>query len=360
MLRVLIRSALTRHSNDTHNIHFYGDVRKLSQNYHQILLTAHYFPVFYYRMASSSRYRLKFSEHLNTRWVTEDCELISSKPNYVSETLFARLIEHKELIINNPQTIHLKGPSLPDFENESQSLEEQEEWVKSLLCSQLALAEVVCGRSDFAKHLKKRQVVLERIYHAIAETFHLNAGDSALCGEKLNQNEDSRVEEVTPKTGNEALVEMGVKTGLSLLFTLFRQNWALSERFGIFGLCSDVLSTALETVKNLPPLTLANEAKLTNLGIESLNQTTNFLKSVASPKSGADVTSQKLAAELILALAAQRGSLKSLLEWVELAILTPVIHHADEKMRTTGSKISWKFFHHVVTEMMVAAVSSLV
>ena len=303
-------------------------------------------------MGSTSRYRLKFSEHLNTRWETEDCELISSEPTYVSQTLFTRLIEHKEIIINNPQTIHLKGPSLPDFENEPQSLEEQEEWVKSLLCSQLALAEIVCGRSDFAKQLKKRQVVLERIYHAINKTYHSRTGENALCCENLNQNEENRLEEVTPKTGNEALIEIGIKTGLSLLFTLFRQNWTLSERFGIPGLCSDVLQTARETVRGLPPLTLANETKLTSLGIESLNQTTNFLRNVASPKSGADVTSQKLAAELILALAAQRGSLKCLLEWVELAMMTPMTHH-------TGYKISWKFFHDVVTEMMTAAVSVL-
>ena len=304
-------------------------------------------------MASNSRYRLKFSEHLNTRWVSEDCEIVSSKPDFVSKNLFSRLTENKELIINNPQAIHLKGPNLPDFESEPQSLEEQEEWVKSLLCSQLALAEIVCGRSRFAEQLKKRQVILERIYHAINRTFHTGAGDSTTNFEKLNYNEENKVEEVHLKTGNEALIEMGVKTGLSLMFTLFRQNWALAERFGILGLCGDVLQTALETVRSLPPLTLANESKLTTLGIQSLNQTTNFLKSIASPKSGADVNSRKFAVELILALAAQRGSLKSLLEWVELAMLTPVSQKEDK----ASYKISLKFFHDVVTEMMTAAVS---
>ena len=305
-------------------------------------------------MASSSRYRLKFSEHLNTRWVSENCEIVASKPDHVNDTLFSRLTENKELIVNNPQAIHLKGPSLPDFESEPQSFEEQEEWVKSLLCSQLALAEIVCGRSEFAEQLKKRQVILERIYHAINRTFHGGAGNNLANCEKLNNNEETVIQEVHLKTGNEALVEMGVKTGLSLIFTLFRQNWALSERFGLQGLCGDVLQTALETVRSLPPLTLSSESKLTTLGIQSLNQTTNFLKSVASPKSGADVTSQKCAAELILALAAQRGSLKSLLEWVELAMLTPVSHKEDED----SYKISWKFFYDVVTEMMKAAVST--
>ena len=304
-------------------------------------------------MAASSRYRLKFSEHLNTRWVSENCEIVSSEPDHVGDNLFPRLTENKELIINNPQAIHLKGPTLPDFETESQSIEEQEEWVKSLLCSQLALAEIVCGRSDFAEQLKKRQVVLERIYHAINRTFHCSEGGNLNNYEKLNTNEENVIQEIPLKTGNEALVEMGVKTGLSLMFTLFRQNWTLSERFGLQGLCGDVLQTALDTVRNLPPLTLASESKLTSLGIQSLNQTTNFLKSVASPKSGADVTSRKCAAELILALAAQRGSLKSLLEWVELAMLTPVGHREDEDRYS----ISWKFFYNVVTEMMEAAVS---
>ena len=49
-------------------------------------------------------------------------------------------------------------------------------------------------------------------------------------------------------------------------------------------------------------------------------QVTSFLKSAMQMKSGADVTGKRLAAELVLALAAQRGSLCYLLEWVEVAL----------------------------------------
>ena len=65
---------------------------------------------------------------------------------------------------------------------------------------------------------------------------------------------------------------MGVRTGLSLMFSLLRQNWMLTSSVGGFSLCNDVLKTALNVVNTLPPLSLSNESKLPSLGLESLNQ----------------------------------------------------------------------------------------
>ena len=67
-------------------------------------------------------------------------------------------------------------------------------------------------------------------------------------------------------TGSDALVKIGVKTGLSMLFSLFRQNWALAASTGQISSCNDVLITALDVISSLPPLSLANENKLTGLG----------------------------------------------------------------------------------------------
>ena len=53
-------------------------------------------------------------------------------------------------------------------------------------------------------------------------------------------------------------------------------------------LCSDVLYTASEVVRGLPPLSLANESQITALGVQSLQQVTRFLRQAALPTSGAD------------------------------------------------------------------------
>ena len=65
---------------------------------------------------------------------------------------------------------------------------------------------------------------------------------------------------------------MGVKTGLSLLFSLLRQNWMFSEQLGGSNLCTDVLQTALEVLSSMPPLSLVNQNKLPTLGLNTLNQ----------------------------------------------------------------------------------------
>ena len=52
----------------------------------------------------------------------------------------------------------------------------------------------------------------------------------------------------------------------------------------------------------------------------SSNQVERFLVSTAAPESCADVQGRRLATELLLALAAQRGALRHVLSWVELAL----------------------------------------
>jgi hypothetical protein len=54
----------------------------------------------------------------------EDCESISS--NYGLESLYERLQSNQELTLLPMQPVSLKGPSLPDFEHEAVSLDEQE------------------------------------------------------------------------------------------------------------------------------------------------------------------------------------------------------------------------------------------
>ena len=131
----------------------------------------------------------------------------------------------------------------------------------------------------------------------------------------MSSNENKAAVSV-PHSGSDALMEMGVKTGLSFIFSLLRQSWTNE---GV-NLCNDVLQTALSVVCSLPPLSLANETRLPALGLNALDQVSGFLKSMSMPHSGADTHGKHLASELVLALAAQRGSLRYLLEWIQMAM----------------------------------------
>lgn len=298
-------------------------------------------------MAEEIKSQLKFSDHLNSKWLTEYCETVASTVGL--DSLYSQLITNKEICVSVPHTIHLKGPNISDFEVETTTDEEQKHLIDALIESQISLAQIVVTSSPFAQNLQKRLAVLQRIYYATSKMCHSQSCEmqesSITCEEKLGSNEKN---DDQPLSGDAALIEIGVHTGLGLMFSVLRQNWQLSQQFGIHSICNDVLITALNIVKSLPPLSLANESKLTNLGVQSLNQTSGFLKTVFNAVSGADMTGRQLSSELMLALASQRGSLKCLLEWVELCMTMLPRGQID-------NKVSWELFRDVVSKMMKSA-----
>jgi len=306
-------------------------------------------------MSLDSNLQLKFSDHLNSKWIQETCKSVSNSIEL--EALYSRLISSKEICVNIPHTIHLKGPNIPDFENDAATQDEQEHLINALIHSQTTLAEIVVSSSPFAQNLKKRLAVLQRIYHAVSKTCHLQTVET-LDGynDADSQSGGLSDEEKKDLTGNRALIELGVGTGLSLVFSLLEQNWKLSAQLGTPSLCNDVLNTALGIVTSLQPLSLANDSKLTFLGVKSLNQTSSFLKSACCSTSCADPQARQCVSELMLALAAQRGSLKFLLEWIELAMICSP-RASDEKARTEN-RIRWHFFQEIISKMMKSAVSS--
>jgi len=300
-------------------------------------------------MSVGNNLLLKFSDHFNSKWIQESCLSISSSTDL--DALYSRLISSKEVVANTPHTIHLKGPNIADFDNDPPTKEEQEHLVCSLIASQTTLAEIVVSSSPFAQNLKKRLSVLQRIYHATSRLCHLptiELIDGIGIPEATPPNHEEDI-----KSGNEVLIELGVETGLSLLFSLLEQNWKLTQQLGTENICNSVLSTALTILMSLKPLSLANESKLTKLGIRSLNKTAEFLKTICSPNSKADLTARKLASELMIVLAAQRGSLKILLDWVELSMMIPPRTGQDEE----ENRISWTLFYNAISKMMATAVS---
>ncbi|XP_071965475.1 probable E3 ubiquitin-protein ligase HERC1 isoform X2 [Antedon mediterranea] len=312
-------------------------------------------------MAGTMPVKLKWLEHLNSSWIMEDWREITCRDGV--QKLYERLETNKEISSLPRQGVHLQGPHLPDFERETPSLEEQEHYLKALLNNQQSLARNVCSDSPFASGLQKRLVILQRVFYAISSKFHDK--EKVKQEQKLQQSQSNKVDDKSclqkVNFGTDALVEMGVRTGLSLLFALLRQNWfqqqPLQQSQPQVNLCNDVLRTAIDVVATLPPLSLANESKIPNLGIECLKQVTGFLKSTTVPSCGADLEGQQLASELILGLAVQRGSLQFLLDWIEMALNASTATTTTTDGSSTCYKpgcISYEFYLSVICQMRKA------
>ncbi|XP_044188772.1 probable E3 ubiquitin-protein ligase HERC1 isoform X2 [Thunnus albacares] len=274
---------------------------------------------------------LKWQEHFNSSWAAEDS--VQTATRHGAAALYNKLLHNKEVVTLAQPVQELVGPRLPDFECESCASAEKEEYLSSLLHSQRWLAHRMLTQTSYTLSLHHRLVVLQRIYYALHTKYHdkfrvqlpsqstdsgTECGQLELASEPCLPGGASKV-----RSGTDVLIEMGVRTGLSLLFSLLQQNWRYAASVHPESvLCNDVLATASSVLASLPPLSLANENKIPSVGLDCLTQVAEFLKktSVSSGTGGADPTGRRLALELLLGLAMQRGSLKFLLEWVEVAL----------------------------------------
>ena len=266
--------------------------------------------------------KLQWLDHFDSSWLNEDLEALVARQGVLS--LHQKLINNKEASPEQRVSLELRGPHLPEYERGLTNVtdEEQDEFLNELLYSQLSLARTVCADSPFYSTLRRRLVVLQRIYTALSNKYHICFLPKSTSRSKSDADDATTVshEKVhvsqEPKDESSVLVEIGVKTGLSLLFALFRQSWQLNQG----QLCNDVLFTASEVLASLSPLCLSNESKIPPMGQGCLKQVTAFLKTVVLPGSAADHTGRQLACELLLRLSIMRGSLKYLLDWIEMAI----------------------------------------
>ncbi|XP_035991718.1 probable E3 ubiquitin-protein ligase HERC1 isoform X8 [Fundulus heteroclitus] len=305
--------------------------------------------------------KLKWLEHLNSSWITEDSESIATRDGV--SVLYSKLLANKEAVLLPQQVLCLKGPQLPDFERESLSSDEQEHYLDALLSSQLALAKMVCSDSPFAAALRKRVLVLQRIFYALSNKYHDKGKVKQQQHSPENSSGSADLHSVSerPRSSTDALIEMGVRTGLSLLFALLRQSWMMPPPPGAGGgpggninLCNDVIHTAIDVVSSLPPLSLANESKIPPMGLDCLAQVTTFLKGVTMPNSGADILGRRLASELLLGLASQRGSLRYLLEWIEMALAAAAVVSSMEQTEVLQSQeglIGYDCFMNILMQM---------
>uniref|UniRef100_A0A8C1NKA8 HECT-type E3 ubiquitin transferase n=1 Tax=Cyprinus carpio TaxID=7962 RepID=A0A8C1NKA8_CYPCA len=272
---------------------------------------------------------LKWQEHLNSSWAAEDS--VQTATRHGAAALYAKLVYNKEVVGLAQPVQDLMGPRLPDFQYESSAEEEKEEYLSALLHSQRCLAHRMLARTPFALSLHHRLVILQRVFYALHSKYHDRfraplppqpSSSSAEGGALELVSEPWPTGSSRSKSGTDVLIEMGVRTGLSLLFALLRQSWQRGrlENPPDVALCNEVLATASSVLAALPPLSLANENKIPTVGLDCLTQVGDFLKKTAVSGSGADRAGRRLSLELLLSLALQRGSLRFLLEWVEVAL----------------------------------------
>lgn len=262
---------------------------------------------------------LEWVEHTNNVWAQKNCDDIVNRD--IVQSMYGTLLLNKEIrIIPTTLTSYNDVQHLPIFQYDPVSPIQLNQYIKNLLNSQLELAREVCSATAFSIILKQRLVVLKRICYALSMKYHDKEKN---CTQNLEQPLGANSLLLTPRevtSGSHALLELGVKTGLSLLFSLLQQNWQVSSILGIPSLCNSVLKNTVDLIQKLPPLSLSNDSQLTNLGCSSLDQVCDFLKNAILNEAAADNQGKVLAAEILLELALQRGSLHYLLEWIETAL----------------------------------------
>ncbi|XP_057655201.1 probable E3 ubiquitin-protein ligase HERC1 isoform X1 [Diorhabda carinulata] len=305
----------------------------------------------------SSNVELEFIYHTNSAWALKNSDNIANRD--LVQSMYDVLVQNKEVrIIPSAISLNSDVQVLPSFQYDPPTTNDLNHYITTLLSSQLELAKEVCSSTQFSLILKQRLLILKRIYYALLVKYHdKEKTDNSSC-ETSTTSSNSTVPLVSREviSGSQALLEVGVKTGLSLLFSLLQQNWQVSGILGIPPLCNSVLETAVALIEKLPPLCLSNDVQLTNLGISSLDQVCSFLKMAVLSESSADETGKFLSCEILLGLALQRGSLRYILDWIDMALDAscnePVLHSKLTKKAISQLEGNKKSREKVISEQI--------
>ena len=258
------------------------------------------------------------------------------------------------------------------------------------ICSELGryLERAVTSVTDIPSVIiiQRRAIVWERVIGACQEQIY---SDTALRRvfaamkkgeeefgkgkeEKGKKEDTPKVEQSSEKlSGNEILVEVGVKASLSVVFSLLKQTWAqlawqkqVEEQMKASGavvpfagvnLPNEVLRSVLDVLKGIPPLSLSNTKSLSHLGNSCLQQASEFLDWVLQPGSFVDAEGKRLAAEISFSLALQYGCLNNLIDWVEKVLACLICYEGKgEVMRPS---LSLEFCRTALEEIRKRTVS---
>ena len=192
---------------------------------------------------------------------------------------------------------------------------------------------------------------------------------------KKNMITEGKAWEVTPNgkaTRNAVLVELGIKAGLSMVFTLLKQVWsqlawnkqlisALSQTPGLelppsiavpptINLPNKILKTILDLVLGIPSLSLSNPKNLSSLSVECLKQSEEFLEWVFSPDSIVDAEGKRLALQILLSFSMQYGSLVELLKWMD-KVLALLVNYSKVYPDVSHPSLSTDYCRNILEEI---------
>ena len=285
---------------------------------------------------------VKAREGQNPKWVR--CDLSKIFENASLQTLMDDILNQQEVTFTEDKS----APAAYDFPDFGAN--RLQPTALKHLCEELSeyLERAVSPLSEIpvCMILQRRAIVWERVLEACEQQLYsggnLHRVIAALRKEGDEEGE-GKTREKTPQrqemseklSGNDILIEMGVKTGLSVVFSLLKQTWAqlawqrqIEQQLQATGamvpfatpqvnLPNEILRSVLDVLKGMPPLSLANVKTLSSLSLVCLEQSTEFLKWVLSPDSWVDSEGKRLTTEILFSLALQYGNLNSLVEWVD-------------------------------------------
>eukprot|EP00095_Tigriopus_kingsejongensis_P011164 maker-scaffold259_size234575-snap-gene-1.19 protein:Tk11164 transcript:maker-scaffold259_size234575-snap-gene-1.19-mRNA-1 annotation:"e3 ubiquitin-protein ligase herc1" len=149
--------------------------------------------------------------------------------------------------------------------------------------------------------LAQARVVLHRVLHALGRRGARRQKPARPSGlsRLAPRSTATPPDEATPAStaaslshlqGDDALLNLGVTSGLAMLFGLFQQNWQLKQRAPhCADMCNDVLETFLTVLRGLAPLALSHSPRLSPVGLQSLDQVAHFLHRCVDPQHTQDV-----------------------------------------------------------------------
>lgn len=175
--------------------------------------------------------------------------------------------------------------------------------------------------------------------------------------------------------GNAFLMEVGVKTGLSIVFSMLKQAWSqlawqkqleevLSQSASLpvefppaVSLPNMVLKSVLDVLSGIPSMSLSNPKTISSFGQTCLDQSTEFLRWVIRPASLVDAEGKRLALQIMLSICAQHGSLVHFLEWVE-STLVLLVGYQGVGVTTSPPTLEIGYCRSLLNEIRTKAVSN--
>lgn len=315
----------------------------------------------------------------SSNWVSIDLNSLCQP--LVVEKHFAQLLQYEEVLDEGEDRPH----TFPDFGASCLNREVLQR-LCLLLWRSLRKALYPLGRTPSVVLLSQQRTVWARVIHGVGEFYtqenlkttmaRLKEAEDTVSSdqkESLKQKHGS----VEGRSANDILIEAGVRTGLSVIFSLLRQAWAqcawqrqveeqMKQSGAVFplpppsNLPNEVLRSALTIFRDLPSLSLSNPKGLSSLSVSCLSEGKEFLQSILSPESVVDGDGKRLATEILLRLAMQEGNLASLLSWVNFCLECLKNYQDEEKEErmTVRPSLSLECCQEVMEEIRKKGVSA--